>query len=74
MMSYPLDDWRRQQLLEEAEAERLAAQLPRHTPQLHIRRRLAHVLLALANWLSPDVFPSAPPLRLARATRRNGTV
>jgi hypothetical protein len=26
----------------------------------------------MAAWLSPDVFPSAPPLRLARATRRNG--
>jgi hypothetical protein len=74
MMFYPLPEWHRQQLMEEAEAERLAAQLPRRAaPQfnVHIRRHLAHALLVLASWLSPDVVRPASALHFA--TRRNGT-
>ena len=65
-MSYPvhLDEsvyWHYHQLIQEAEAERLVALLPRRAPpgQLCLPRvvrvRIAEGLFALASWLSPEV-------------------
>lgn len=65
-VSYPihLDEsayWHQNQLLQEAEAERLVALLPRRAPPGHLRLphvarvRIAEGLLALASWLSPEV-------------------
>jgi hypothetical protein len=66
--------WRYRELLEEAASERRAALLPQRSRpvQLRIRVRLAHALLALATWLSPDIARPAPRFNLARA-RRNGS-
>lgn len=53
--------WHYHQLLEEAEADRLVALLPRRAPpgQLRVPRvvrvRIAEGLFALASWLSPEV-------------------
>ena len=53
--------WHYNQLIQEAEAERLVALLPRRAPpgQLRLPRvvrvRIAEGLLALASWLSPEV-------------------
>ena len=69
LLDYSLQ-WRRKQLLEEAEAQRLARLLPRRPVTL--RLRLAHALFALASWLSPDVVQQPAVFELARATRRNG--
>ena len=63
---YPMDldesvYWHYNQLIQEAEAERLVALLPRRAPpgQLRLRRvvrvRIAEGLFALASWLSPEV-------------------
>ena len=64
-MSYPLHldesvNWHYNQLIQEAEAERLVALLPRRAPgQLRLPRvvrvRIAEGLFALASWLSPEV-------------------
>ena len=65
-MCYPMDldesvYWHYNQLIQEAEAERLLALLPRRAPpgQLHLPRvvrvRIAEGLFALASWLSPEV-------------------
>ena len=65
-MCYPmlLDEsvyWHYNQLIQEAEAERLVALLPRRAPpgQLRLPRvvrvRIAEGLFALASWLSPEV-------------------
>ncbi len=67
--------WRHQELLAEAERERLLKDLPRRPGrhlQLRLRARLAHALFALATWLSPELSQPAPRFELARATRRNG--
>jgi len=70
--------WRREQLLAEAEQERLLAQVPRRRlvikPRLTraFRLRLAQALYALAGWLSPEVAHPKPRFQLARAGRRNG--
>lgn len=53
--------WRQDQLLAEADAERLLAQVPRHPAP--IRTRVALALVALAEWLSPDAAPAAPRLK-----------
>ena len=65
-MSYPvhLDEsvyWHYNQLIQEAEAERLVALLPRRAgpdqfrlPRV-VRVRIAEGLFALASWLSPEV-------------------
>lgn len=45
--------WRRDQLLGEAESERLARKVPR-PPRTPVRARLAAALYALADWLSAD--------------------
>ena len=72
--------WRRQQLLDEAKKRRLIAQLPATPVRTSlplsrvVRHQLAHVLFALASWLSPDVGTPARTFELARARRRNGTV
>jgi hypothetical protein len=53
--------WHYNQLIQEAEAERLVAVLPRRAPpgQLCLPRvvrvRIAEGLLALASWLGPEV-------------------
>ena len=53
--------WHISQLVDEAEAERLVALVPRRAPrgELRISRvvrvRIAQGLLALAGWLSPEV-------------------
>ena len=52
--------WHYNQLIQEAEAERLVALLPRRAPgQLRwprvVRVRIAEGLFALASWLSPEV-------------------
>jgi hypothetical protein len=53
--------WHINQLIQEAEAERLVALLPRRAPpgQLRLSRvvrvRIAEGLFALASWLSPEV-------------------
>jgi len=53
--------WHINQLIQEAEAERLVALLPRRAPhgQLRLPRvvrvRIAEGLFALASWLSPEV-------------------
>lgn len=53
--------WHINQLIQEAEAERLVALLPRRAspgrlrPPRVVRVRIALGLLALASWLSPDV-------------------
>jgi hypothetical protein len=53
--------WHYNQLIQEAEAERLVALLPRRAPsrQLRLPRvarvRIAEGLFALASWLSPEV-------------------
>ena len=53
--------WHINQLIQEAEAERLVALLPRRAPpgQLRlphvVRVRIAEGLFALASWLSPEV-------------------
>ena len=53
--------WHIDQLIQEAEAERLVALLPRRVPpgQLRLPRvvrvRIAGGLFALASWLSPEV-------------------
>ena len=61
---YPMDRdvyWHIDQLIQEAEAERLVALLPRRAPpdQLRLPRvvrvRIAEGLFALASWLSPEV-------------------
>ena len=68
-MSYPmyLDEsvfWHYDQLLQEADTERLIALLPRRAPpgQLRLPRvvrvRLAEGLFALASWLSPEAARS----------------
>ena len=65
-MSYPmhLDGsvyWHYNLLIQEAEAERLVALLPRRAPAGRfrlprvVRVRIAEGLFALASWLSPDV-------------------
>ena len=65
-MSYPmhLDEsvyWHYNQLIQEAEAERLVALLPRRAPPgplrlpRVVRVRIAEGLFALASWLSPEV-------------------
>ena len=65
-MSDPMDRdasvyWHINQLIQEAEAERLVALLPRRAPpgQLRlprvVRERSAKGLFALASWLSPEV-------------------
>ena len=65
-MCYPMDldesvYWHYNQLIQEAEAERLVALLPRRAPpcQLRlprvVRMRIAEGLFALASWLSPEV-------------------
>ena len=65
-MCYPtyLDEsvyWHYNQLIQEAEAERLVALLPRRAPPGHLRLprvvrvRIAEGLFALASWLSPEV-------------------
>ena len=65
-MSYPmhLDEsvyWHYNQLIQEAEAERLVALLPRRAPRGRLRLprvvrvRIAEGLFALASWLSPEV-------------------
>jgi hypothetical protein len=65
-VSYPMDldesvYWHINQLIQEAEAERLVALLPRRAPpgQLGLPRvvrvRIAEGLFALASWLSPEV-------------------
>ena len=72
-MSYPmhLDDSvysHYDQLIQEAEVERLVALLPRRAPrrQLHLPRvvrvRIAEGLFALASWLSPEVVRSEPQM------------
>jgi len=66
LVSYPmhLDEsvyWHINQLMQEADAERLVALLPRRAPagQLRlprvVRLRIAEGLFALASWLSPEV-------------------
>ncbi len=56
--------WHRNQLIQEAEAERLVALLPRRAPPGHLRLprvvrvRIAEGLFALASWLSPEVAPN----------------
>ena len=62
-------NWRHQQLLEEARAERLAA-LVRPRPRAW-RGWTAQVLLALATWLSPEIGQPVPTFEWVRA-RRNG--
>ena len=62
---YPMDldesaYWHYNQLIQEAETERLIALLPRRAPgQLRLLRvvrvRIAEGLFALASWLSPEV-------------------
>ena len=53
--------WHIDELIQEAEAERLVALLPRRAPpgQLRLPRvvrvRIAERLFALASWLSPEV-------------------
>jgi len=52
--------WHYNQLIQEAEAERLVALLPRRAPgQLRLPRvvrvRIAEGLFALASWLNPEV-------------------
>ena len=65
-MSYPmhLDEsvyWHYNQLIQEAEAERLVALLQRRAPRGRLRLprvvrvRIAEGLFALASWLSPEV-------------------
>jgi hypothetical protein len=66
-VGYPLDldesvYWHHNQLIQEAEAERLVALLPRPAAspcQLRLPRvvrvRIAEGLFALASWLSPEV-------------------
>lgn len=68
--------WRYRQFLSEAEHDRLGDQVPRQRRRvkLHLRTRLARALVAFATWLSPEIRQPAPALKLARATRRNGTV
>jgi hypothetical protein len=67
---YPIDldesvYWHYNQLIQEAEAERLVARLPRRAPpgQLRLPRvvrvRIAEGLFALASWLSPEVARNA---------------
>jgi len=48
-------DYRRQQLLEEAEHERLIAQLP-HSAGPSVRHGLAHACYRMANWLDGDWY------------------
>ena len=63
---YPIDlhesvYWHINQLIQEAEAERLVALLPRRAPPGRLRLprvvrvRIAEGLFALATWLSPEV-------------------
>ena len=53
--------WHYNQLIQEAEAERLVALLPRRAPPGQprlsrvVRVRIAEGLFALASWLSPEV-------------------
>ena len=65
-MNYPmhLDEsvyWHYNQLIQEAEAERLVALLPRGAPPGQVRLprvvrvRIAEGLFALASWLSPEI-------------------
>jgi hypothetical protein len=65
-VSYPMHPdesmyWHYNQLIQEAEAERLIALLPRRAPpgQLGLPRvvrvRIAEGLFALASWLNPEV-------------------
>ena len=69
---------RREQLLAEAETERLVAQLPRQRrvvePRLTraFRKGLARALYAVASWLSPEVAQPEARFLLASAGRRNG--
>jgi hypothetical protein len=48
-------DYRRQQLLEEADHERLLAQLP-HTAGPGVRHGLASACYRMANWLDADWY------------------
>ncbi len=65
-MSFPIHPdetvyWHCNELIQEAEAERLVALLPRRAPPGRLRLprvvrvRMAEGLLALASWLSPEV-------------------
>ena len=52
--------WRREELLAEAEAERIARRARSHSPGL-LRARLAAGLYALADWLTTDTPGLADP-------------
>ena len=68
--------WRYREFLAERDRDRQADRVPRPPRHLQqrLRARLAQALLSIAAWLSPDIRQPAPALKLARATRRNGTV
>jgi hypothetical protein len=63
-----LVEWRQQQLLQEAAAERLAVQLQVHAPGL--RGWMAGSLVQLATWLSAGVSDAMADARSGRAAIR----